>query len=46
MKHDILALANFVKQSIENKTSFKLPSLSGSEFKELMSQLRHLERMS
>lgn len=46
MKHDILALANFVKQSLNDKTAFKLPLMTGAEFKELLRQLRQPENVS
>ncbi|MCZ2719975.1 hypothetical protein MTP48_17025 [Erwinia amylovora] len=36
MNKDILALASMIKQAIESHTSFKLPPLSGSEFKAVM----------
>lgn len=39
MNNDILALADMIKQAIDSRTSFKLPPLTGSEFKAVMQAL-------
>ncbi|EKO4043384.1 hypothetical protein P0F74_004582 [Salmonella enterica] len=44
MNDDILALANMIKQAIESHTSFKLPPLSGSQFKAVMQAVREQSR--
>lgn len=40
MNNDILALAEMIKKAIDSHTSFKLPPLSGREFKAVMEALR------
>ncbi|WP_193757265.1 hypothetical protein [Xenorhabdus sp. KK7.4] len=40
MNDNILALANMIIQAIDSRTSFKLPPLTGREFKAVMQAVR------